>query len=86
MLEGVNQGCPLSAIFAALVLNRVLRPLNALLCQQANGCLLYGDHGNDGHGSITHLFGWVDDVTAGVPPIDPFLFVTNLLNLLRHLG
>ena len=36
MLEGVNQGCPLLAIFAALVLDRVLRPLDALLRQRAN--------------------------------------------------
>ena len=61
MLEGVNQGCPLSAIFAALVLDRVLRPVDALLRQRANDRLLNGDRGDDGHGSITHLFGWVED-------------------------
>ena len=70
MLDGVSQGCLLLAIFAALVLDRVLRLLDALLCQQANACLLYGDCGDDGHGSIAHLIGWVDDVTARVPLVD----------------
>ena len=50
MLEGVNQGCPLSAIFAVLVLDRVLCPLDALLRQRANDHLLYGDPDDDGHG------------------------------------
>lgn len=31
MLEGVNRGCPLSALFAALVLDRVIRPLDSML-------------------------------------------------------
>ena len=31
MQEGVNQGCPLSSLFATLVLLRVLRPLNCLM-------------------------------------------------------
>ena len=70
MLEGVNQGCPLLAIFAALVLERGLRPLDALLRQRTTDRLLRGDRGDDGHVSITHLFGWVDDVTSGVPPVD----------------
>ena len=31
MAEGANQGCPLSATLAALVLGEVLRPLGAVL-------------------------------------------------------
>ena len=45
MLERVNQGCRLSAIFAALVLDQVLCPLDALLRQRANDRFLSGDHG-----------------------------------------
>ena len=33
MQEGVNQGCPLSPIFATLVLHRVLKPLDQQLRQ-----------------------------------------------------
>ena len=86
MLEGVNQGCPLLVIFAALVLDRVLWPLDALLRQQANDRLLSGDHGDHGHGPITHLFGWVDDVMAGVPLVDLKFFGNKFAELVGPLG
>ena len=31
MMEGINQGCPLSCLFRALVLDRVLQPLDRML-------------------------------------------------------
>ena len=70
MLEGVNQGCSLSAVFAALVLDRVLRPLDKLLRNLAKARLDRGDLGNDGMGSITNLFAWVDDVCGAIPLVD----------------
>ena len=70
MLEGVNQGCPLSAIFADLVLDRVLRPLDKLLRKRAKARLDRGDLGDDGMGSITNLFVWVDDVCGAIPLVD----------------
>ena len=33
MIEGVNQGCPFSAVLVALVLDRLIRPLDAALRQ-----------------------------------------------------
>ena len=62
MLEGVNQGCPLSAVFVAVVLDRVLQSLNKLLCEQAQDRVLQGDYGNNDHDLIATFFGWVDDV------------------------
>ena len=68
------------------MLDRVLRPLDSLLHQQANDRLLNRDHGDDGHGSITHLFGWVDDVTAGVPIVDLEFFCDKFAELAEPLG
>ena len=66
MVGGVNQCCPLSAIFAALVLNQVLRPLDNSLQSQAKVRLDSGDLGDDGMGFITNLFSWVDNVCGAI--------------------
>jgi hypothetical protein len=67
MEEGSHQGCPLSSLFAALVLEEILAPLESLLKERANERLLKGDPGDDGYGSITHFFSFVDDNTTLVP-------------------
>lgn len=82
MEEGVNQGCPLSSTFAALVMNRVLQPLNTILRQRAHDRYTNGDIGDDGFGGITHLFAWVDDISATVPLDD----ITPFLSHLQELG
>ena len=74
MQEGVNQGCPLSSLFATLVLLRVLRPLNCLMRERAADRLLRYDLGDDGHGSVAHIFGYLDDVTTLVPLRDLLFF------------
>ena len=66
MIEGANQGCPLSAIFAALVLDRVIRPIDGQLKARAAARLADGDKGDDNHGSVANLFGYVDDVATAV--------------------
>ena len=68
------------------MLDQVLRPLDALLRQRVNDRLLYGDRGDDGHGSITHLFGWVDDVMAQVPLVDLEYFCDKFAELAAPLG
>ena len=70
MKEGVNQGCPLSAIFAAFVLDRVLQPLDKLLQERAKARLENGDLGDDSMGSITNISAWVDDVYGAIPLVD----------------
>ena len=62
MKEGVNQGCPLSPIFATLVLHRVLEPLANSLKDRAQARLDSGNKGDDGFGSIAHLFAYMDDI------------------------
>ncbi len=81
MTEGVNQGCPLSSIFAALAMNRVLQPLDKLLRQRAHDRAKTGNPGDDGHGGITHLFAWVDDLSSTVPHEDVRFSLDNLHKL-----
>jgi hypothetical protein len=66
MEEGVSQGCPLSPIFASLVVACLLKPLDKLLRARAAHRLKNGNPGDDGAGGITHLLGFVDDVSACV--------------------
>lgn len=70
MTDGLHQGCPLSAIFAALVLSRVLAPIDNKLRARAAARVAAGDAGDDGMGSITNLFAYVDDVSACPPLMD----------------
>jgi hypothetical protein len=63
MEEGVSQGCPLSPIFASLVVSTLLQPLDIELRERAATRLRNGDPGDDGFGGITHLLGYVDDVS-----------------------
>ena len=67
MEEGVSQGCPLSPIFASLVVTNLLQPLDIELRKRAATRLRNGDPGDDGFGGITHLLGYVDDVSACTP-------------------
>ncbi len=67
MKEGVSQGCPLSPIFASLVVSTLLQPLDIKLRERAATRLRNGDPGDDGLGGITHLLGYVDNVSACVP-------------------
>jgi hypothetical protein len=78
MEEGVSQGCPLSPIFASLVVVRLLQPLDTLLKSRAAACLLDGHPGDDGKGSITHLLGYVDDVSICIPLVNLSSSVTTL--------
>ena len=86
MKEGVNQGCPLSSIFAALVLNTILKPLDKALQDRAKTRLLLGDSGDDGQGSITHLLAYVDDNNALVPHQDIKFCIEKFEELAAPLG
>ncbi len=63
----VTQGCPLSPIFASLVVTNLLQPLDIELRIRATTWLLNGDHCNDGFGGTTHLLEYVDNISACVP-------------------
>jgi hypothetical protein len=70
MEEGVSQGCPLSPIFASLVVANLLQPPDIELRKRATTRLLNGNPGNNSFGSITHLLGYIDDVSACNPLAD----------------
>jgi hypothetical protein len=86
MEEGVSQGCPLSPIFASLVVVRLLQPLDTLLKSCAAARLLDGHPGDDGKGSITHLLGCVDDVSACIPLVDLKFLCDNFASIGAPLG
>jgi hypothetical protein len=54
MEEGVSQGCPLSLIFASLVVANLLQPLDIELCERAATRHQNGGPGDDGFGGIPH--------------------------------
>jgi hypothetical protein len=66
MREGVSQGCPLSPLFASFVVARLLGPIDKLLRDRAALRLSSGDPGDDGHGGISHLLSYVDDISTCV--------------------
>ena len=72
MKEGLNQGCPFSAVFAAMVLNRALRPLNMELNERAADRLARTITWDDGFGSVTTIKARIDDVV--VPLVDLSFF------------
>ena len=86
MEEGVNQGCPLSSTFASLVLNEVLRPLDAELKHRANMRYLEGHLGDDGYGGVSHLMAYIDDKSALVPHEDAQFCLQKFVELASPLG
>jgi hypothetical protein len=81
MKEGVNQGCPLSPIFATLVLHRVLKPLDKQLQQRAAAHLASGISGDNGFGSLAHLFAYMDDISSTVALEDVQFFCEEIEKL-----
>ena len=78
MEEGVNQGCLLSSILAALVLNEVLRPLAEQLNARAARCLSATGGStpmDDNAGGQTHPKAYVDNCGATVPLEDVEFFL-----------
>ena len=64
MEEGVTQGCPLSATFAALVLTCALIPLYDKLKLRAKERLDNGNPGDNGFGSLAQIFAYIDDIST----------------------
>ncbi len=86
MEEGVSQGCPLSPIFASLVVACLLKPLDQLLKARATHQLNNGNPSNNGAGGITHLLGYVSNVSACVPHEDLEFLCDHFSNLGKPLG
>jgi hypothetical protein len=77
MKEGVNQGCPLSPLFASFIVALLLQPIDFLLQERAATQLASGDPGDDGFGGISHLLEFVDNISSCIfLPDLPFLCTT----------
>jgi hypothetical protein len=82
MKKGVSQGCPLSPLFASFVVARLLQPIDSLLRKQAAARLASGNPGDDRFGGISHLLGYINDISSCVfLPDLPFL-----CNTLKTIG
>ena len=73
--EGFAQGCPLSPLFASLVLDEVLRPLQTELAHRARTRKNNGLLGDDNHGSTSATLAYFDDSSAVVPFMDTLFYL-----------
>ena len=78
MEEGSTQGCPLSPILRALVISRILLPINMALKKQAATRLAQGNPHNNGYGGITNLLAFIEDISTVVPLEDLLLLFQEL--------
>ena len=86
MAEGVNQGCPLSSILAALVLHEVLAPIDAKLKIRAANRRQQQNTGDDDAGGETHPMAYIDDAGAAVPHEDVEFFFDEFTKLGPQFG
>ena len=77
--EGFTQGCPLSPIFAAIVLNHILKKVHTDLMMKAVSRAANGNTHDDGIGGAPILMVYVDDTNALVPleDVEDFLLLFN---------
>eukprot|EP00956_Cyclotella_meneghiniana_P041000 scaffold211404_cov36-Cyclotella_meneghiniana.AAC.3 len=84
--EGFSQGCPLSPVFAALVLNSILTKLQPQLEARAKARAAAGDKGDDGHGGVGLVMAYVDDVNALLHHDDVHWFLKEFVKLATPRG
>ena len=88
MAERANQGCPLSATLAALVLGEVLCSLDTALKARARkrsaGSAV--DTSSDGAGGKTCPMGYIDDVGAATPHVNVVFFFKKFNRLGKPFG
>ena len=80
--EGFSQGCPASPIFAAIVLNHILKQVNQALCIRAQQRCADGNGLDDREGGKPIILAYVDDTNILVPLED----VEEFLKLFRKHG
>ena len=75
--EGFSQGCPCSPLFAAIVLNTILRKLQRELDEKSTLRLKKGNIGDDSRGTVALALtaAYVDDVNALVNTKDVEFFL-----------
>ena len=85
--EGFSQGCPASPVFAAIVLNIILREIQKGLDSRAISRKSdFGNHGDDGLGTLGLILAYVDDVNALLHHLDVKFFLDKFNELATPLG
>eukprot|EP00956_Cyclotella_meneghiniana_P026933 scaffold59456_cov45-Cyclotella_meneghiniana.AAC.1 len=84
--EGFSQGCPLSPVFAALVLNAIIKTIQPELEARAKARLSKGEKGDDGKGSVALLMAYVDDVNILLHHEDIHWFLNRFVELAEPRG
>ena len=82
--EGFSQGCPLSPILAAIVLNYILKKVDAKLRAKAN--TRKKSTSDDGLGGLAIILAYVDDANFLVPLEDVELLLTTFNEVALPLG
>ena len=77
--EGFSQGCPLSPIFAAIVLNYILRKVHRDLTLKSIKRASDGNLHDDGIGGAPIILAYVDDTNVLIPleDVEDFLYLFN---------
>ena len=86
MEEGVNQGCPLSFIFAAFILNEILVPLDKIMQARTAARERTCGPGDDGYGGRTHQMGFVDNLGSSVILEDCLFYLQKFDELAKPFG
>jgi hypothetical protein len=84
--EGFTQGCPVSPVFAALVLNDILSKIKLELNSQAEQRRINGEPGDDGLGTLGLILAYVDDCNILLHHEDVLYFLNRFKELAEPLG
>jgi hypothetical protein len=84
--EGFAQGCPVSPLFAAIVLNSIIQKIQPMLETKAKERLRNNDTGDDSQGTIGLIMAYVDDVNILLHHDDVEFFLDTFNKLATPLG
>jgi hypothetical protein len=82
--EGFTQGCPVSPVFAALVLNDILSKIQSELNTRAEQRRINGEPGDDGLGTLGLILAYVDDCNILLHHEDVLYFLNRFKELANH--
>jgi len=84
--EGFTQGCPLSPLFAGIVLTHILQKINQELLERASSRLQNNQLHDDGRGGEPIIMAYVDDTNCLLPIEDVHFFLKRFEELGIPLG
>jgi hypothetical protein len=84
--EGFTQGCPVSPVFAALVLNDILSKIQLELNSRAEQRCINGEPGDDRLGTLGLILAYVDDCNILLHHEDILFFLNCFKELAEPIG